>query len=710
MRLRIKCFAILVSIVSLLSSVVVHSQTLNPSYLSEMPAPARVIAEIKGKDAGDAGARQLGAFSILVTLISDMAYGLEHRFERQLTPDEQRITNAYTKAYTDHWQKVKDTYGRQYQGEYNHDRDLRNEVLDKFFSANFKALYTKSNQQSAKQLQAARDRANGNTPANNGSNAPSTPTGGPGSTEEMNRCVASGRTMRRCFTEVMSTGFSTMFGGGIEIKVPDGLRMTGDYASANGLRLIFEPEAVTMVCHGVSSPHAYSVELTNTQALINIDNETKPLIVSLTQDGKLSGTGPVKVTGKVPSGSHTVQTSGMSTQTTTHSRELTPLEAGQYPNATQNGQTFSIQQDSTELVFGPTGTRREVDYVTKTEQCNVGVLSPIGGSPLPVANEISTNPFAYITTLFSGAMTLMQGGNSKEALDEMLNPKAERAIAPGLRMHGRYAGQSGFSLVFHPESVTLGCGEAERALDYSVQRSGTNTMLVVKENGNATTFQLMPDGSVVGQGMVQVNGRVITGTTEDIKNPFTFAPRVARCEAGRLATGGAATNAPGATNTSSPVPTNPTPQVNSSVTSTPSPGSRGGISLTITAGPSVASLLANKTLVVLKDSLENALAHSGVSPAGRSSRISAWSEACGTAPKDQICQSGITAFRSYAVATAKLDANGSASFANIPATGTFYVVADTPRSHHLFWNVRVDLKPGSNSIRLDESNTTPVDR
>src|SRR5262245_24664175 len=134
MKKGIKWLMVLVSIVSFPSSSVVHSQTLNPSYLSEMPAPAHVVAEIKGKDPADAGARQLGAFNILVTLISDMAYGLEHRFERQLTPDEQRVTAAYQKAYVDLWHKVKDTYGREYQNDYDHNRDLRNELLDKFFS------------------------------------------------------------------------------------------------------------------------------------------------------------------------------------------------------------------------------------------------------------------------------------------------------------------------------------------------------------------------------------------------------------------------------------------------------------------------------------------------------------------------------------------------------------------------------------------------
>src|SRR5215471_5556416 len=201
MKSSLKCLTTVLLVLSFFRPLVVHSQTLNPSYLSEMPAPARILAEIKGKDPENAGERQLGAFIILVTLITDMAYGLEHRFERQLTPDEQQFTTAYSNAYADLWRKVKATYGKEYMGDYNHDRDLRNEVLDKFFSANFKALYTKSNQQANKQLQAVRDRMNGNTPpANNGSNEPSPPRGGPGSTAEMNRCVASGRTLRRCFT------------------------------------------------------------------------------------------------------------------------------------------------------------------------------------------------------------------------------------------------------------------------------------------------------------------------------------------------------------------------------------------------------------------------------------------------------------------------------------------------------------------------------
>jgi hypothetical protein len=133
------------SVISLLSPIVVQSQTVNPSYLSEMPPPARVIAEIKGKDAEDAGERQMGAFIVLVKMIDDMAYGLEHRSERQLTPDEQRISLVYQQAYMDVWHKGKDTYGKQYAGDYDHDRDLTVELLDRYFSPNFRTQYFRVN-------------------------------------------------------------------------------------------------------------------------------------------------------------------------------------------------------------------------------------------------------------------------------------------------------------------------------------------------------------------------------------------------------------------------------------------------------------------------------------------------------------------------------------------------------------------------------------
>ena len=71
-----------------------YAQGLNPAYLSQMPAPARVLAEIRGKDAEDTLERQMGAFQTLVDIIDDMAYGIGHRYVA--VTDNTRATQPIT--------------------------------------------------------------------------------------------------------------------------------------------------------------------------------------------------------------------------------------------------------------------------------------------------------------------------------------------------------------------------------------------------------------------------------------------------------------------------------------------------------------------------------------------------------------------------------------------------------------------------------------
>ena len=497
------------------------------------------------------------------------------------------------------------------------------------------------------------------------------------------------------FTQLLGIDLSQLTG-----PAPVGLRMTGDYAAADGFRLIFEPDQVTMVCRGVPGQRPYSVKMTDTQATITIQND-KPLVVTLRADGKLAGAGPVRVTGQVPAGTRTEQTMGTTTQTTTTTRELTPLEAGQYQNARQNGQMYTVQQDSSQLVYGPTGTRTVTNFITKTSDCTVGVLSPIGASPMQQVK----NDADILTAIGAGMGVLMKGGNLNSATKEMIAPEADQNIAPGLRMAGSYGGGS-FGLTFHRESVTMACGDAEQALPYSIQRSGGKTSLVIEAKPNPISLQVMPDESINGSGNVQVNGRIITGTTDDISNPFTFAPHVASCAMGRLTAGTAITM---------PSPTAPSPVAPSSAAATtPASASANGTtaagstSLKISSGPEVAKLLAGKALAVLRDSLENVLAAGGITPQGTMSRAAVWAHACERAATDPVCQQGLAVFGNYAVARTGFDASGVATFPNVPSSGTFYLVADTSYTNHLLWNVRIDLKPGANTIMLDERNITPI--
>src|SRR5882724_1010055 len=680
-----------------LNPVAIYSQALNPTYLADMPAPARVLEVIKGKDAEDTLERQMGAMHALVNLIDDMAYGTSHRYvsvadNTKATPDEKRIRLAYQTAYAELWYKAKE------KDTYEHDRELRNEILQKLFSEDFRKLYFQSNQSAAKAFKDFQDKmyATPAAPTSTPISAAPLSSGGPaapGSTGEMRQCVASGRTLRVCMSEGMDKGFNQMFGidlSGLQATPPPGLRMTGDYKAADGFRLIFEPDQVTMVCKGVPAPTPYTVQVTDTQANITIQNG-KPFVVSLRADGKLAGTGQVRVTGQVPAGTRTEQTTGNSTQTATRTRELTPLEAGQYPNAKQNGQTFTIQDDASQFVNGPS-SRTVIDFVTKTTDCTLGVLSPIGASPLQQVK----NDADILTTIGAGLGALMKGGDLNAATKEMLAPKEDEAITPGLRMNGSYASGS-FGLTFHRESVTMACGDSEQALPYSVQHSGNKTMLMIQDK---PTMQLMPDGSLNGSGTVQVNGRIITGTTDDINNPFVFAPHPASCPTGRLVAGAKITAAPV-----------DTASITAALTAATTPATPAGTtSLRIAAHPVLSSLLSGKSLVVLKDSLENVLASAGVNAQGASSRIAAWAKACERASTDPLCQKGVTSLASFVVARSTLDPTGTATFMNIPSSGTFFVVVDTAYSQHLLWNLRIDLKPGVNSVTLTENNTTPINR
>ena len=174
----------------LLIPFVVHAQTLNPSYLSEMPAPARILAEIKGKDSEDTGERQMGAFMALIKMMDDMAWGLEHRYvdmadTRKITPDELRVRLGYQNAYADLWHKVNNKEGHVY----DHDRDLLNELLQKFFSESFRAKYFQADRNAQAGYRAFQERMYGTSKGNqpNTSTAPtsqpnnaSTPNGSSG--------------------------------------------------------------------------------------------------------------------------------------------------------------------------------------------------------------------------------------------------------------------------------------------------------------------------------------------------------------------------------------------------------------------------------------------------------------------------------------------------------------------------------------------------
>ncbi len=517
-------------------------QPMIPPYLSEFPTVEKVKREIQGSSPDDTLARQVAVFTYLPQIL--IRSQPPNRSVREgLTPDEQKVTGAYSlaayeisQAYAkSHTPEEANAFERKH-GQYEMDSDFYKLWFNGLFSQAFRDGYGHVQSANAAHAKAHFDaeqrtydnaKAQQQAPAANAANPAAIQ---PGSKQELARCIASGRTQRVCFSEVLGNGMDQLTGISTKLPSTPGLRMTGDYSSANGFRIIFQPDKAVMSCRGVPSPQPYVVELTASQALVKIQNGVKPVVFTLAQDGKLEGSGPIRLTGQVPAGTRTEQTMGNTTTTTTTQRELTPLEAQQYPNATQNGQTFTNTETSTQSTYGPTGTRQVTQYVNKTVDCTVAPLTPTGPTPLPPDIE---SPFGVLTTIFSGMSVLSQGGNVKQATAEMLN--TDKAPAPGLRMAGKYAGPTGFSVIFHPESATVACGDSELAHEYLIQRNANQFLVKIKDPSNPITLQLKPDGSLFSDASVQINGRVIVGTTEDPKNPFVYSPKVGRCTIGSLA-------------------------------------------------------------------------------------------------------------------------------------------------------------------------------
>jgi hypothetical protein len=121
--------------------------------------------------------------------------------------------------------------------------------------------------------------------------------------------------------------------------------------------------------------------------------------------------------------------------------------------------------------------------------------------------------------------------------------------------------------------------------------------------------------------------------------------------------------------------------------------------------------LAGKTFVLFKESFAGFLRRTGKfqGPPGsvRVAPLAAWLYACQT--QSPVCQQALYEARPNAVGEAKADLNGKATLPGVPA-GTYYLFAIAPYNKQaLVWDLRVDLKPGANSVTLDQRNVAPLD-
>ena len=510
MKDHIKRLLVFVAIGSLLSPFVgvptnAQTQTLNPAYLGEMPAAARILKEIEGKDGEDTIERQMGAFMALNKMIDDMAWGLEHRYlPKRITPDELKIKDKYSLAYADLWH----TATKKEDHLYDHDRELLGELLTKFFSPTFRDLYSKSDANAEAYYRAYRARMSGPML-----------TIGPGSAPQQDEveklCAAKGLNMFTCMAQGMLTGVMKIAEAAAG-PPPPGLRISGFYKAGNfSMRLDQQGSNAWVNCGDVFLMSDYDVVRKNDQILLKLSNGDDPITLTLRPDGTtLVGPSSVPIHGHAPGGGSTTTTTPGSTQevTTTQQRTLTPLEAQQYPGATQNGQTFTINETTTSTQYTPGSSGpAPAPWPSKTAPCKMGVLN--AQPALPAQPEKRSEGLAGL-------------------LDGVIPPSP--FVPDGLRMAGTYYGQGGANIEFLADKAILGCHVTLAEHPYTVIFKGGQLLINLDGSGAPKGFTLGADGTLRGDNSaLSIMGHRKTG--EDQLGDPTYAASADSCSYGTLA-------------------------------------------------------------------------------------------------------------------------------------------------------------------------------
>ncbi|HLL77030.1 MAG TPA: hypothetical protein VK421_17375 [Pyrinomonadaceae bacterium] len=695
----------LAAVASLLPTANAHAQAANPSYLREMPSVERVRAEIKGADAMDTAARQMGAFWQLQKIIETLS-GL--RWTRgQLTPDEGRLVGQYRLGYSTAEQSyahIKSSPSHPDKAKwfkmhsfYEVDEDFREELFKLFFSPAFREQYfsvkgeTRAfvDQRKAARAQALKEEQQQQAQAQREFERTYKQ---PEWKRKVARCIASGRSEAQCFSEQIGGEVDGYLSSrlGLNLRRPAGLWMSGVHAAPGGLSVAFGLEGAHITCKGVPASADYAVRQEGGQLQIRLlEDPAGPDVwqgqrVALTvrPDGRLSGAGLLKVSGKV--------VVGHSRQTGWEEQRITPSQA---PTAS------NVRRDVAGNLLGEVQVTRDVPiYAPKTEQCALGVMTPKPG----VTGQAAIG--AMIESATSGAPV--------------------KAPPPGLRMTGNYTGQGGFEIEFHPDSAVLGCREAVVARDYTVTANAGRVLVNIQHGGAPLALELRPDGALSGAGQVQVSGRVMVGSnrrvdenTRLVTHDPVFQPVSDTCGVGVLtpAQGGSAGAGPTAGTGVAPSPArpqdSPTPARPNNVSAANTPAATAASAvLTVTDAfavpPGTPSPFAGKGITLWRESAENIIRKGGVRPPPGTSALKAWLNAC--ASGQPICQQAAVAVGPLTVASARFGPGRQAQLPAVPP-GTYYVFAVTRHNNQTFlWDLRVDLKPGANAATIDQRNVTPV--
>jgi hypothetical protein len=486
------------ALLCLLCGTVLAQQAPNLNYTDDMPSVERVKAEIEGSDPTDTLARQTAVFTYLSTYIQRIKYNRTVR--GPYTPDEARLKGAYELAAY----QISQDYAKSHtpdeaksfeglHGRYELNPDFYDDWSKRLIGKQSAAAYKRTENELAARQQAhvaeeqrdfERDRAAQQAADRQifgGRSLSDDPTA-----VAARRCLELGGTSVACVGKGFMSGFMDLIGFDTEALTGPGragVVLSGAYrSSAAGGTLAFDTNTVSLQDCGtlVAADHGYTVDKRPGSLRVLVDNEPRPIVLTMRPDEGLTGPGVIDVKGSIIIGYHTV---------------VSTLYVDGHPAAGE------------ECGAGPCQTTSTVpDYAPSTQRCSIGVLA----APPQLA------PTAAPAASSAGLIGMLTG------FANTIAPPAE----PGLRMTGQY--RSGTLLLdFSENSVILDCGAAHARQPYRVENGAEQLLIHVENSGGAFTLAMQPDNSLRGSGSTTVNGRLVSGMRGD---DVVFTPRSERCD------------------------------------------------------------------------------------------------------------------------------------------------------------------------------------
>jgi hypothetical protein len=628
------------------------AQPPGPNYTADMPSVDRVKAEIKGSDPTDTLARQVAVFTYLSAYIQRIKYN--RSVSGPYTPEEQRVMGAYDLAKY----QISQDYAKSHtpaeieafghlEGKYEFDTAFNKDWNKRLMGPQSKAAY-----QGAERDLGARQAAHVESVKRANEEAQKASASGDRSTDPTavatRRCLELGGASTACLSKGLKSGFMDMIGLNLDsITGPGkaGLVLSGRFRDPRALTsLNFGTETATIAGCGKLVENGRGYSIAKGPNSLVVTVYNEPRPLLLTTRPDGGLSGPGLVDVK---GSVII---GYHTVTNTLYANGSPVV-----DASCGGVC--------------TKSASVADYAPKIERCTIGSLNP--PPPDPQAGKSS----GFDTGIVGLLVGVADGGPPP---------------LPGLRMTGKYSG-AGLQFDFSENSVILDCGQAHARQPYTVENTPGDVRIHVQNSGGPFTLTLLPNNTIRGSGSTTVNGRLVSGMQGD---NVTFTPRSERCEVG----------------TYTPSSAGAAPATSVSAPSAPAASTAGSARLLISSAfPASPNPLVGTTFFLYRDSLANVLRKAGASVATGATAGEAFRTMVMSCQPPADCSAMAAAMEPLIAGRAVIDRAGRGAMTPPVPPGRYYVSGFArSRDSVLVWDIKVDLKPGDNSVVLEQSNAETV--